>query len=90
MLDQLDAGQLGAVVHLLEVMTDPVARALANAPVEDEPISEKEERAAEEAKAWLKTNKPIPHQEVLAELGLTPEDVRRFAETMADDKEPAR
>jgi hypothetical protein len=34
LLDQLDRGQLAAVVHLLEVMADPVARSLANAPVD--------------------------------------------------------
>ena len=32
LLDQLDAGQLAAVVHLLRVMTGPLARSLALAP----------------------------------------------------------
>lgn len=32
MLDQLDPSQLAAVAHLLEVLTDPVSRSLANAP----------------------------------------------------------
>ncbi len=46
LLDQLEAGQLAAVVHLLEVMTDPVARSLAAAPVEEEPTSDDEARTA--------------------------------------------
>jgi len=81
LLDQLDAGQLAAVIHLLQVMTDPVARAIANAPLEDEPISEEETRAVEAAKAWLKDHEPIPHEEVLAEFGLTSEDFERMGRT---------
>jgi hypothetical protein len=37
LLDQLDPGQLSAIGHLLEVMVDPVARAVAAAPADDEP-----------------------------------------------------
>jgi hypothetical protein len=40
LLDQLDPGQLAAIGHLLEVMVDPVARAVAAAPRDDEPVSE--------------------------------------------------
>ena len=47
LVDLLDAGQLDTVVRLLEVMIDPVAHAIANAPIEDEPISEEEIRAVE-------------------------------------------
>jgi len=35
LLEQLDSSQLAAVVQLLEVMTDPLARSLANAAVDD-------------------------------------------------------
>jgi hypothetical protein len=52
-------------------MLDPLSRKLANAPIEDEEISEDEERAVAEAREWLKHNQPIPHEEVLAELGLS-------------------
>lgn len=44
---------------------------LANAPLEDEGIRGDEERAVAEARERLKPNKAIPHEEVLAELGLT-------------------
>jgi len=77
LVDRLDGGQLDAVVRLLEVMIDPVARAIANAPIEDEPISEEEIKALDESREWLKHNKPIPHEQVLAELGITQEDIDR-------------
>ena len=73
-LDHLSPAQLSAVRSLLETMLDPVSRALANAPIEDEEISEEEERDVAEAREWLKHNKPIPHEEVLAEFGLTMAD----------------
>lgn len=74
LVDRLDTGQLDAVVRLLEVMTDPVARAIANVPIEDEVISEEEIRAVEASREWLKNHKGIPNEEVLAEFGLTSED----------------
>ena len=80
-LDRLPPEQLSAVRGLLETMLDPVSRALANAPVEDEEISEEEERAVAESREWLKHNKPIPHEEVLAEFGLTIEDFERMGRT---------
>ena len=39
LLDSLGPEQLAAVARLLEVMADPVARAIASAPVEDEEIT---------------------------------------------------
>ncbi len=84
LVDQLDAGQLDAVVRLLQVMTDPVARSLANASVEDEPISEEETRAVDAAKVWLKDHEPIPNEDVLAEFGLASEDFERMGRTPLD------
>jgi len=77
LIDQLDAGQIAAVVHLLEVMTDPVARAIANAPVDEEPLSEETIQALDASQEWLKHNPGIPHEQVLAELGITPEEIER-------------
>jgi hypothetical protein len=51
---------------------------LANAPAEDEEISEEEEVAATQSREWLKHNDPIPNEEVLAEFGLTMEDFDRM------------
>jgi hypothetical protein len=80
-LDRLPPEQLSAVRGLLETMLDPVSRALANAPLEDEEISEEEARAVAESREWLKHNKPIPLEEVIAEFGLTTEDFERMGRT---------
>ena len=79
LLDHLAPDQVAAAVHLMEVMLDPVSRALANAPPEDEEISEEEERSVAEAREWLKRNKPIPQEEVLADFGLTMDDFQAMA-----------
>ncbi len=86
LLDRLAPSQLEAVIRLLEIMTDPVARSIAGAPIEDEPISDEEVRAVEASKQWLKNHKPIPHEEVLAEFGLTLEDFKRMGLTPLDSQ----
>jgi hypothetical protein len=78
LLDMLPAEKLNAVRSLLEVMVDPVSRALANAPVDDEPITEEEERAIAQAREWLKHNPGIPFEQVVAELGFTMEEVKNY------------
>ena len=77
-LDRLPPEQLSAVRGLLETMLDPLSRALANAPIEDEEIGAEEERAVAEAREWLKHNEPIPHEEVLADFGLNLDDFERM------------
>jgi hypothetical protein len=64
------------VVRLLEVMTDPATVSIANAPIDDEPVSEEEERAVAASKEWFKHNAGIPFEDVAAELGFTMEQVR--------------
>ena len=49
--------------------------------VEDEEISEEEQRAVADSREWLKHNPPIPHEEVLAEFGLTLDDFERTGRT---------
>jgi hypothetical protein len=78
LIDRMPETQLSALVGLLETMIDPVAAALRNAPFEDEEISEEEERAVAESIEWLKHNKAIPHEQVLAEFGLTLDDFERM------------
>lgn len=53
-----------------------MASSIANAPIDPEPLSEREERALDHAKAWLEANggAGIPHEEILAEFGLTVRD----------------
>ena len=78
LIDRMSAGQVSAVVGLLKIMLDPVSRAIANAPFDDEPESEDERRAVAESKAWLAEHpgQGIPHSELLAEFGLSAEDLR--------------
>lgn len=90
LLDQLDAGQLSAVVHLLQVMTGPLARSLANAPIDDEPVSEEEAREIAAARASLDRGEGIPHEKVLSEFGLTVEDFERMGRTPLDPDKTGR
>jgi hypothetical protein len=81
LIDCMAPGQIAAVVGLLKIMLDPVDRAIANAPFEDEPISDEENRAVAASKEWLKDHEPIANEEVLAEFGLTAEDFDRMGRT---------
>jgi hypothetical protein len=78
LIEKLAPKQASAVVGLLEMMLDPVSRAVANAPADDEPLDPEEGEAVNESKEWLRHNKPIPHEQVLADLGITPEELDRF------------
>jgi hypothetical protein len=80
LIDRLPPTQLSAVVGLLEAMLDPVFLAIANAPIDDEPLTAEEEKALGEAREWSKHNKGIPHEQVLAELGITQEEINHFKE----------
>ena len=81
LIERLAPSQISAVVHLLQVMSDPVSRSLSSAPIDDEPIGEEEMRSVEASREWLKGHAPIPHEEVLAEFGLTLEDFERMGRT---------
>jgi len=81
MIDRMAPGQIAVVVRLLEIILDPTARSLANASLEDEPISDEENQAVATSKAWLKNNPPLALEEVLSEFGLSAEDFERMART---------
>ena len=68
------------MVGLLEAMLDPVALAIANAPEDDEEITPETAAAIEESREWLKHNRGIPHEQLLAELGITQEEIERYKE----------
>jgi hypothetical protein len=86
LIDRMAPGQVAVVVDLLEIILDPVGRSLANAPFEDEPISEEEAHAVAASKIWLKNNQSIPHETVLTELGLSAEDFERLGRTPLDPR----
>ena len=66
LLDQLDPGQFAAVGHLLETMVPPEE--------DGDTLSGAEPQAVAEADEWSKHHEPIPHEQVLAEFGLTMAD----------------
>lgn len=72
LIDRLPETQLTALVGLLETIVDPVAAALRNAPVDDEPESDTERQSVAEARESLKRNggKGIPHEEAMRRLAL--------------------
>jgi len=73
LIDRLPEPQLSALVGLLETILDPVATALRNALVDDEPESEQEKQQVAEARDWLKRNggKGVPHDEAMRRLKLS-------------------
>ena len=82
LLDQLGPGQLAAVVHLLETMISP--------DQDSGTLSNAERKAVAEADEWLKRNQPIPHEEVLAEFGLTMAEWERTGEEPLPEETPHR
>ena len=78
LIDRMAPGQVSVAVRLFEIMLDPVSRAIANAPVDDEPVTAAEARSLAEADEWLKLKTAIPHEQVLAELGITQEEINNF------------
>ncbi len=72
LIDRLPETQLSGLVQFLETIVDPVATALRNAPLDDEPETDDEKAAVTEARTWLHKNggKGIPHAEAMRRLGL--------------------
>lgn len=81
LIERLAPNQVAAVVGLLQAMLDPVSRAIANAPLDDEPETEEERRAVAEAKEWLRDHPGIPFEDVLADFGLTLRDLKDSPES---------
>lgn len=82
LLDQLGPGQLAAVVHLLETMVSPDEDGVT--------VSSAECKAIAEADEWLKSNAPIPHEEVLAEFNLTVADWEEMSKEPLPEVTPRR
>ena len=72
LIDQLPEKQLSGLLQFLETIVDPVAAALRNAPLDDEPETEEDKLAAAVAREWLRKNggRGIPHAEAMRRLGL--------------------
>ena len=70
--DRMADDEVRALKEFMATYPDPVAALFRNAPFDDEPYTEEEQRLVAEARRWLKQNggKGIPHEEVMRELGL--------------------
>jgi hypothetical protein len=80
LIERLPSNQLTAVVGLLEAILDPVSQAIARAPVEEEEITPETAAALDQAREWFKHHPGIPHEQVLAELGITQEEIDNYKE----------
>jgi hypothetical protein len=80
LIDRMSVGQVIAAVGLFKAMLDPVEIALANAPLDDEPLTVEEIKALDESRGWIEHNEGIPHEQVLAELGITREEIDNYKE----------
>jgi hypothetical protein len=80
LIEKMSDGQVAAAVGFFKAMLDPVEAALAKAALDDEPLTAKEIEALDESHAWLKHHEGIPHHEVLADLGITQEEVDSYRE----------
>ena len=78
LIERLPTLQIGTAIRFLEFMLlDPVARAVATAPPDDEPVTEQDRRRFHDGQVWFaqRGGKGIPMEDVLAEFGLKPDDV---------------
>ena len=81
LLDRLDASQLEVIVRLLQVMTDPIVRSLASAPLDDEPLQQQETAEIASTRAALDRGEGVANEKVLADFGLSEKDFDRMGRT---------
>jgi hypothetical protein len=76
LIEQLPDSQIATAVRFLEfILLDPVRRALATAPPDDEPVTPQDRRRFQDGQASLtRRGRGIPMEDVLAECGLKSED----------------
>ena len=78
LIERMAPGQIFAVVTVMETMLDPVSRAIANAPIDDEPETDAEREAVAASKAWMAEHpgQGIPFEDLLADFGVSAEELR--------------
>jgi hypothetical protein len=63
------------------MLLDSVARAIATAPADDEPVTEQDRRRFRDGQVWFDQHGAgIPMEDVLSEFGIKPEDLPRLPE----------
>jgi hypothetical protein len=79
LIDRIAPSQVPTVVGLLETMLDPVSLAVASAPYEDEVLTDGAKQALAKAANWSEQNDALPHEIVLAELGISQEEIDQYS-----------
>ncbi len=82
MIERLAPEKLSVVVGLLEVLLDPLDRALATAEIDDEPVTDEELRDIEASREWFRHNEGIPFEKVVTDLGFTMEEIANHREPL--------
>jgi len=79
LIERMAPGQIFAVVTVMETMLDPVSRAIANAPIDDEPETDAERQAVAASKACMAEHpgQGTPFEELLSEFDVSAEELRR-------------
>jgi hypothetical protein len=81
LIDRLAPTQVTAVRGLLEAMINPADHSTEIKEIDDEPLTVEDQKALAEAAEWSKRNEPIPHEQVLAELGITQAEIENYRES---------
>jgi hypothetical protein len=79
LIERLQASQISTAVRFLEFMLlDPVTRAVATSPPDDEPATVQDHRRFHDGQAWFaeRGGEGVPMEDVLAEVGSAPGQAR--------------
>ena len=80
-VEMLSAPEVHNLNEIAHAVLDPASRNLTNIPFEDEEISVEEQEAVAQADEWSKHNDLIPHEVVLAELGVSVNEWEQMGRT---------
>lgn len=90
LLNAVPDDKIPKIRTLLASLVDPLSLALANAPIDDEPVTAEEEHAFAEGREALARGEGTSHEEILKEFGLTLEDWDRMGQTPLSAAPPPR
>lgn len=75
LINRLAPSQVSAIVGVLQAMLDPVAKAIASAPVDDEAETAEEREAVARSQASFRQHTGHTNEQLMADLGIDPKDV---------------
>ena len=86
LIERMAPGQIFAVVAVMETMLDPVSRAIANAPIDDEPETDAERQAVAASKAWMAEHQQMYREGKVGDVAIK----RKLIEILNGILEPIR